>query len=201
VAFRLALARALSDAIPADIAKRRFTLRGAARERFSSDPVIGGRQMLLQDALAFLKRLRLVDLRETEEKARCHGHPRKDPRFTMDPELESLLPRCPVGGSRVGNPPVSRRLPRCPRRLERAWSADRRHSRFKLCASGPAYKIDELDLPDLQAVKNWMWEHHYSRRNYSLEAKAMPGADSSWLSKASTAATVAAGISSLIDWT
>jgi len=121
--------------------------------------------------------------------------PRKDPRFTMDPELESLLPRCPVEVAEL----ETRLLAEGCRDALVVWKGHgvlidghSRSSSWRFWA-GPT-RSTSLDLPDLQPSRTGCGTS-YSRRNYSLEAKSYAGADSSWLSKASTAATVAAGIS------
>ena len=88
------LAEWLAPRAKAEIAVHRFRASGGTRDKKPADKAGRGRALVRKDIIDSLRRKDLLAVRTIEEgEEEVQVTPLTDPRFEIDPELESLLPR------------------------------------------------------------------------------------------------------------
>ncbi len=165
---------ALARFIPDNLARRRYEWQHGPGNRLVGSVGAQGRQLLCEDALARLRGLKLVEVRDGgDEGPLVRATPRTDDRVIVDEEFARLLPTSPAEDARF----AERLLAEGCRDALVVWRQARilvdGHRRFRIqCLLGRSYALKEMDFPDRAAALHWAREENYTRRNYTEEMKA-----------------------------
>jgi hypothetical protein len=142
-----------------------------------------GQRDLVIGALELLRKAKRIDVRGLPDDGSWNDEatirlvtPDRDKNFDIDSEFLHLLP--PQTPSEVAE--LERRLlsEGCRDPLT-TWKHGSKtylvdgHTRLEICLRhGLPYKLVALDLPDRQAVIDWIWDYHYGRRNFTPQAES-----------------------------
>lgn len=102
--------------------------------------------------------------------------PKPDERFEIDKEFKHLLP--PQSPGEIAELERQLLTEGCRDPLT-IWEQGKRtflvdgHTRLEICLRHDLkYEVRELDLPKREAVREWIWNQHYGRRNLTPEAES-----------------------------
>ncbi len=169
-----AVANWLAPRMPEEFTVHRFLQEGGTLDKPRSHKSGEGHRLILQDILRSLRDRKLLAFRKNEAgEEEVQVTPGEDPRFTIDPEFEHLLPRAPDEVKKL----EERLLVEEPLTPLVVWKGKRvlldGHTRYRFFSLlGRGYPVVERDFPDRQAVVTWLFDTHYGRRSYSPEMKA-----------------------------
>ncbi len=164
----------LAPRIEGEFSVHRYLKEGGTHDPKLSHKAGEGQKLILQDILNSLRDRKLLAFRKGDAgEEEVQVTPLVDPRFTIDPEFEYLLPRAPDEVKKL----EERLLIEEPLTPLVVWKGKRvlldGHTRYRFFSLlGREYPVVERDFPDRQAVVTWLFDTHYGRRSYSPEMKA-----------------------------